>query len=96
MNAGDMSNAIQRLKKTSALLEGQEKRKMGTALEAKERSEHQGDMKHYPATESAAIEAADLTVRDNVNDNDHSFSQPVHKALTCPRGQSAWAVALPG
>ena len=29
-----------------------------------------------------------------VYDNDHSFSQlPVHKALTRPQGQSAWAVA---
>ena len=28
------------------------------------------------------------------NDNDHSFSQlPVHKALTCPQGWSAWAAA---
>ena len=32
---------------------------------------------------------------DNDNDNDHSSNQlPVHKALTCPDGQSAWAVAL--
>ena len=30
-------------------------------------------------------------------DDDHSFSQlPVHKALTCPEGQSAWAWPLPG
>ena len=29
----------------------------------------------------------------NGNDDDRSFSQlPVHKALTCPAGQSAWAV----
>ena len=29
------------------------------------------------------------------NDNDHSYRQlPVNKALTCPEGQSAWAVAL--
>ena len=28
---------------------------------------------------------------DNNNDNDHSFSQLfVHKALTCPEGQSGW------
>ena len=30
------------------------------------------------------------------NDKDHSFRQPsVNKALTCPGGQSAWAVAPP-
>ena len=33
---------------------------------------------------------------DNDNDNDHSSSQlPVDNALTCSKGQSAWAVALP-
>ena len=33
--------------------------------------------------------------RDNDNDNDHSFSQlSVHKPLTCPEAQSAWALAL--
>ena len=33
---------------------------------------------------------------DNDNDNDHSFSElPGHEALTCPEGQSAWAVAPP-
>ena len=32
-------------------------------------------------------------VNENDNDNDHSFSQlRVHKTLTCPTGQSAWAV----
>ena len=31
---------------------------------------------------------------DKDNDKDHSSSQfPVHKALTCPEGQSAWALA---
>ena len=30
------------------------------------------------------------------NDKDHSFSQfSVHKALTCPEGQSAWPLAIP-
>ena len=29
-------------------------------------------------------------------DNDHSFGQlPVHTGLTCPEGQSAWAVGPP-
>ena len=33
------------------------------------------------------------SVSDKDNDNDHSFSQlPVHKAPSCPKGQSAWAV----
>ena len=33
---------------------------------------------------------------DNDFDNDHSFGQlPVHKALTCSEGQSAWSVAPP-
>ena len=32
----------------------------------------------------------------NGNDNDHSSSQlRVHSGLTCPEGQSAWALALP-
>ena len=31
---------------------------------------------------------------DNDDDNDYSFNQlSVHKALTCPEGQSAWAAA---
>ena len=35
-------------------------------------------------------------VHVNDNDNDHSFSElSVHKALTCPEGLSAWAVAPP-
>ena len=38
--------------------------------------------------------SSDALLDDNDNDNDHSFSQlPKHKALTCPKGQSAWAVA---
>ena len=33
------------------------------------------------------------TYNDNDNDNDHSSSQlRVHKALTCPEGQSAWGI----
>ena len=35
-----------------------------------------------------------LGTNENDNDKDHSFSQlSVHKALTCPEGQSSWSVA---
>ena len=34
--------------------------------------------------------------KPKLSDNDHSFNQlPEHKALTCPKGQNAWAVAPP-
>ena len=37
-----------------------------------------------------------LLNEDNGNDNGHSFSElSVHKAVTCPMGQSAWDVAPP-
>ena len=37
-----------------------------------------------------------LSRQDNDNDNGHSFSQlSEHKALTCPKGQSAWALNPP-
>ena len=52
------------------------------------------DLKMVMALDVFGLSTVEPTNDDNDNDNDHSFSQlPVHKALTCPKGQSAWAVA---
>ena len=46
-------------------------------------------------TTKKALKAV-VSVADN-DDNDHSLSHlSVHKALTCPEGQHAWAVSLGG